>query len=629
MLAAAVCLAWVASPGADAARHREVHVDARRGDDRAGDGSASKPWRTLGVAAARMRAGDTCLVRAGVYRETVRPGDGQTFRACPGERAVVSGCDVVGDWREGAGGVVTAAVARSVRQVFVEDVRLPKARHPDDDGDMHDNADWAPTHAERGRPAGTGSGTVTFRDGLDGRSFDGGFFTGMNGRNPFQANMGRIVRTDGDTLHCDRTNLRWHRSRPGEFDGAGRGYVTDHLNALDAPGEWHWQDGTLHLMPPDAAAFAAARTEARVRLYGFDCSGRKDVTVAGLVFRAASALLDGCEGCVIDRCEFTDVSPWGRHFDRRPNGDPERYTYGNPQDGTAGIYLNGTGNAIRHCRVARGWGALVTVRGTGNAVEDNVIEDANWQCREFAVNVVVNGEGHRVVGNTLRTSTAMLVALIDVDRLPTTATLVRGNDCRDYGHVMLDGGTAAIYHNGNDDLGGAEFSHNLIADNRTDNQRVSCGIYLDDGSCNVRVHHNVFLGGGRTRCGLFTHRGDQRMLVHNNTFWGQTQGAWVSAVWEGRRDAATMAYRNNLSGGPGFVAQGVAGDVTRDHNRTHVPATEFVDAADGDLRLRPTARRSIDRGAQVVGAEPVADGEPDLGAYELGADRPSGVEPPR
>lgn len=613
-------------PGVIAAPdRREVYVDVRQGNDQTGTGSMKSPWKSVRYAATRMNSGEVCILREGVYRETIVPKDGQEFRAFGKETVVITGCDVVGNWKVGEDGISTAPVVRPVSQVFLDGERMHKARYPDEDGDMSNTADWAETVAERGRPSRNGSAEVVFTAGLGGKSFEGGFFSGLNGRNPYQANMGRIVRTEGDRLFCEETNLRWHRSRPGEFEGKGRGYITDHMDALTSPKEWHWEKGALHLIPPQGKTLAEKSVEARVRLYGFDCSNRKRVSIKGLVFRAASVLMDGSEGCLIADCTLTDVSPWGRFFDRRPHGDPEHYTYGNPEDGTAGIYIAGSRNTIRRCRVSRGWGALITVRGSENTVENNIVEEANWQCREFAVNIVVNGSNHRIARNTVRGSTAMLIVMIDIDRVPTVAPVISRNDCRDYGRIMLDGGTAAIYFNGNDDMGGGEISHNFIADNRTVNQRVSCGIYLDDGANNVRVHHNVVDGGGLNRCGLFTHRGNKRMAVFHNTFWGHRDGGWVSAVWEGTRDSSTMVYRNNLSGGKGFVAKGVPGLITLDHNRNDVPASEFADVLALDFTLAPGSA-SIDAGAPAEDMAGVRDGKPDVGAFERGAPWSAGVD---
>ncbi len=621
-----VVMAMLGTRSVAAPSGHEVYVDARHGDDRSGSGTLESPWKTLQFAAARMKVGAECMIREGVYREMVTPRDGQVFRAYRGERVVISGCDVVTVWQKSRGGVRTASLAASALQVFVDGERMHKARFPDEDGDMYNTVDWAETVAERARPGGTGRGEVTFTAGLEGKSFNGGFFTGLNGKNAYQANMGRILGTEGSTIVCDHTNLRWYRSRPGQFEGKGRGYITDHLNTLSTAKEWHWQDGFLHLIPPNGKPLEERTVEARTRLWGFDCSGRKGVRLEGLAFRAASVLMDGSTDCVIDGCEFTYVSPWGRFFDMHSGGDPEHYSYGCPEDGTSGITISGSGNAIRNCRVARGWGALITVRGKRNTVENNLVEEANWQCREFAVNIIVNGQRHRILRNTVRKSTAMLIVMIDIDRVPTTTPLIKLNDCRDYGYIMLDGGTAAIYQNGNNDLAGAEVSYNFITDNRTTNQRVSSGIYFDDGAYDFRVHHNVILGGGRTRCGLFTHRGNREMLVYNNTFWGQRQGGWISAVWKGQRDSETMIYRNNLSSGQGFVAHGVKGTITQDHNREDVPEDEFVDVKGLDFQIRSASSPSVNAGVLIEGGMKVFDGKPDLGAYERGVHWKAGAD---
>ncbi len=134
-------------------------------------------------------------------------------------------------------------------------------------------------------------------------------------------------------------------------------------------------------------------------------------------------------------------------------------------------------------------------------------------------------------------------------------------------------------------MGGAEISHNYIADNRATNQRVSCGIYLDDGSSNVRVHDNIIVGSVETRCGLFTHKGNKQIDVFNNTFWGQKEAGWLSAVWDGSRDAKTMIYRNNLASGNGFVTTGVGDSITETGNQDNVSACMFIDTTKGDFRL--------------------------------------------
>jgi len=82
------------------------HVDGGAGQD-ANDGrTESTAWATIQRAADVLQPGQTVCIRAGVYRETVRPPRGGqpgariTFRAAPGDdgRVVISGADPLTGW---------------------------------------------------------------------------------------------------------------------------------------------------------------------------------------------------------------------------------------------------------------------------------------------------------------------------------------------------------------------------------------------------------------------------------------------------------------------------------------------------------------------------------------------------
>lgn len=81
----------------------DIHV-AVTGDD-AHDGSASRPLKTISMAAMRAQPGDVITVHEGVYRERIDPPRGGTsdkerivFRAAPGEEVVIKGSEVVTGW---------------------------------------------------------------------------------------------------------------------------------------------------------------------------------------------------------------------------------------------------------------------------------------------------------------------------------------------------------------------------------------------------------------------------------------------------------------------------------------------------------------------------------------------------
>ncbi|HET6387479.1 MAG TPA: DUF1565 domain-containing protein [Armatimonadota bacterium] len=81
------------------------YVDPRHpaASDEPGWGYPAVPLATASRACALAKAGETILLRGGVYRETLRPASGVTIRAMKGEKVTISGADLVEGWqRDGA-----------------------------------------------------------------------------------------------------------------------------------------------------------------------------------------------------------------------------------------------------------------------------------------------------------------------------------------------------------------------------------------------------------------------------------------------------------------------------------------------------------------------------------------------
>ena len=100
---------WMGNPAvsgeASAPGGKEYHV-AVGGDD-AGDGSASRPLRTISAAARLAQPGDVVTVHEGVYRERVNPPRGGesdarriVYRAAPGEKVEIKGSEIVTGWEK-------------------------------------------------------------------------------------------------------------------------------------------------------------------------------------------------------------------------------------------------------------------------------------------------------------------------------------------------------------------------------------------------------------------------------------------------------------------------------------------------------------------------------------------------
>jgi len=92
MSAIGICLLCITiSVGAFA---KEYHVSIKGNDQN--EGSASKPFRTISIAAAIAQPGDVITVHEGVYRERVNSPRGGTsedkrivYQAAPGEKVVI------------------------------------------------------------------------------------------------------------------------------------------------------------------------------------------------------------------------------------------------------------------------------------------------------------------------------------------------------------------------------------------------------------------------------------------------------------------------------------------------------------------------------------------------------------
>jgi alpha-N-arabinofuranosidase len=81
----------------------EYHVSIK--GDGAGDGSSSKPFRTISEAAQVAQPGDVITVREGTYRERIDPPRGGesdekriTYQSAPGEKVVITGAEPVKGW---------------------------------------------------------------------------------------------------------------------------------------------------------------------------------------------------------------------------------------------------------------------------------------------------------------------------------------------------------------------------------------------------------------------------------------------------------------------------------------------------------------------------------------------------
>ena len=497
------------------------------GDDR-NDGSRAAPFRTISRAADRMKPGDTCLVRRGTYRETVRPahsgkpGMPVVFRNWPGERPLVLGTDPVTGWIRTGKNRWSASMAWDLgnhNQVFINGKPGYEARWPS--RKSADPLEWEGVPYERGS-----DNSVIVCRYLPGhpRDFWKGAVIWVLGGNKWTSWSSRVTgsRAGGEKIRIAgppaqgsaRTNMS--PSHPG----GGRFYLVGKKAHMNVPEEWFLDASArkLHICVKPEADPNSMRIEAKRRDYAFDLNGRDHIHVIGMDIRGASVRMEECS-----RCMLRDIRA---HWIAHTRGGDTAYSLNE----TLGISVEGHHNTVRDSEIAYSAGNGIVLRGYRNSVINCWIHHTDYTGSYDAPVKAIGREmliSHNTINDTGR----------DCIRPIGQAHIIQYNNIFNMGRICRDlGGTYVATSDG----GGTEIHHNWIHADRP--QRQQKGVYLDNYTSFYLVYCNVIWNMGMHDIQL--NRPSLFNMVVNNTGTG-TFGSW------GRWTTDWMygcAYVNNAVG---------------------------------------------------------------------------------
>ncbi|PIX46741.1 MAG: hypothetical protein COZ57_10425 [Armatimonadetes bacterium CG_4_8_14_3_um_filter_66_20] len=536
----------------------DCHVSPTGNDANTGTGPEDgKALRTLQAGVDKLQPGDTLLVHGGVYRETVtfprsgEPGKPITVKAADGEEVTVTGCDPVTGWTKQEGNLWKAPMPWTLglgrNQVFAGGAVLIEARFPNEPDPglgmyVSDLSPLWPTFGEFSIPDPKGSPGRLVSKLLDGQPDDywkGACYYGVHYEG-WSAQTGIIESSkSGEITVGDRTRTWWFGPAygGGYKPEEGRGMIVGHMHALDAPGEWVWQDDTLYLIPTGGGE--PTSVEAKRRQLVFDLSGQEQIRIEGLTIRAASMRLEGSANCVIDRCDLSYIS----HFTRF-------YAIGQIEDGRdtiksgeTGIFVGGHDNSFLNCSVRFSAGAGFYLRGYHHTIHNCLIDEIDYTSHYLNAitdavsdfgdyeNMLVGG--HVITYNTMRnagrhffnfygngTSTASR------DRAPMDymATLFAHNHLYNGMLETKDAGLLTGYYSSGGTLDGlnSQVCYNVLHDSY-DLAAMRWGVlgivYLDAGTCDVDLHHNLLWAApGSLQRGLWYNTMCVDVHEHDNVF---------------------------------------------------------------------------------------------------------------
>jgi hypothetical protein len=575
-------------------------------------GTQALPFRSVQRCADVATAGDSCVLRAGTYRETVRPANSGNssapvrFISFAGEIATISGADPISNWQLETGSVYRANIILPIaqaassgflaNQLFANGDMLPQARYP--------NAalPFDPLSAPMANSGASLNGNVMTLTNSDIPTIGGGWngaiiwgtewFVSRTATVTASAS-GQLTATNTDASNWTRAPFWWT--------------LTGARGALDAPGEWHYDAATQSVFLWSPNAGAPLGIEAKQRNLAFDLAGRSHIQIENIRLFAASITTDNqSQSVVIDGLRAKYLS----HYLTLPDLPPSEIQPGTDGFGLigahihdSGLLLQGSGHTLKNSKLSVSAGNLLLLRGSQHLIENNIFEDANYQS-SYAAAIQVAGSGHRIVRNTLRRAAR---SAINIDwkltGLNASDIEIAYNDISAFGTRSTDLG--AIYVCCYTNMQNSRIHHNVIRNGYGFSQFWGTrGIYLDIASgFNATIDHNLIyeidFSADNFNASIGTDRGQVR--VYNNTFVGPAELA------------QGVEARNNI------IRSSATITATVQSNNVLGSDPVFVDAAARNYGLQATSP-AVDAGVVIPG---ITDGfvgaAPDIGAFERGA----------
>jgi len=591
-------------------------------------GTKKAPFATISKAATILKEGDTCFIRAGIYRETVVPqnsgsqGKPIVFTSDGCVDVIISGADEANDgWTVYSGNIYQKAIELPVKgyadaitgnssllanQVFVEGKMMIEARWPNisDSDDLLNRADFATVPKD----GWLNSEISTLMDNnipnipggwTDGTIWIIGWYV-ANTRNIIASSAGQIKfpLVVGDEFHDSY-------------------YLTGRLGALDTKNEWFYDGTKLYLWAPDGGM--PSNVEVKMRNYAFDLSNKSYIKISNIsVFAATITTNSNSTNILLDRMNLKYVS----HFVTLPSV-PEEYlrlyslqnevTHSHFHD--SGVRLMGTNCIIQNSIIQFSAGHGIVLGGPRCAAENNLVHDISYG-GTYACGIIPsrNNAQQAILHNTIyRTGRA------GIDGIGSNKD-IGYNDIYDFGLINTDLG--AIYSANDQDLSGSRIHHNWFHDAKNDVSHrypVGAGIYLDQNAKPVQIDHNVFWNNNKNDIRIQQDSAPYNK-IYNNTMASHPPDFWHSF------HIYSISYpdyvRNNIYCSDIRPNTPDKSEITSETN----PLFIKPEAGGLGFRLQPGSP-AIDRGEVIYG---VTDGykgnAPDAGAYEFnGLDWKAGV----
>ncbi|MFD2115756.1 S-layer homology domain-containing protein [Paenibacillus yanchengensis] len=641
------------------------YVSAEEGDDDndglsvTPGGNNSGPFKTIQKAADVAVAGDTVFIRGGVYEEEVIPKNSGTannrivFEPYNKEKVTISGADWIddADWKLYKDNIYEVDIELPVEnysntgifanQIFVNGEMMTEARYPNNTGTL-----MKPTLAlaEAGSTSTANVGGTVKDSKLPSGDLKGAIF--------YHLSYGKWVSQTGEVTSNKEGEFDFVKAA---YDNGNVGvippnwgsnyfthyYLTGKMLFLDTAKEWFYNgevENKLYLWAPDGES--PSKVQVKMRNNAFDLSDRQYITIKNVNILASTIATNAnSSNNVIDGIDAKYIS----HFVTQPS-DPS-LSYGGiyiSHSGDTGIILNGENNEIRNSKIAYSAGNGIALVGKGGKAINNYIHDVNYT-GTYTAGISADNDNIIISRNTIfNTARDGIRFGDDVIGSHFNNSEISYNDISNYGMTNED--LAGLYVCCDVDGSGTEVKYNYIHDDQTQYFGYGNGIYIDNGSNNFKLHHNVLYNIQSEAIFLNrTHRGGIPIVAHNEVY----NNTMLSRFKVHNLDSNIV--RNNIMVDKPFIVDGstqsnnllVGTAIMTRTNGVGLPLTNgttkidrlldvgFINSESNDFRLRED---SIAQGLGIpipgITDATTEDGKTYVGAYGVGDDWIPGYQIP-
>ena len=524
------------------------YVSNSIGDDNS-DGSIDSPFETIGKAISEIDAGDTVIIRGGLYHEEILIDNLNSSISSPtliksfdGETVVIDGTiEILGQWNDDNSNSsikVVNGIDDQITQLFVGNEQMVMARWPNaqfNDQSIFDKHNWA--------------------EGDESTSQDGQLYIDESKNDPGLIDLTNSIGIlNVGSFKTFTKRITNHTIQNGndliEYDGNfGDSFKTKHhyfffegkKELIDVQNEWFLdqENEMLFVFPPNGVDLNNTSVRGKVRDYSVLIDNSSHVKIEGLTFFGTTFKADRSDNITIYNCNFYYPS-----HSRRMLGYSFLEGALPTIMGTSG-YGNNTKNSIdrvnnstiEKCLFINSEGEGLIIRGNNNKVLNSYFKNIDWSATELdglMVTINVDGSNNEFSFNEIYNTGASATVW------PGEESIFSYNVVSNTGLAQSDG---AVFQGTKNTVAKSVVHHNFVYDTEKYAFRYDApgGNAEEAGSYGV-MHHNI----ADNTMGLMI-KGNNQIIANNTVINSIKNRNDIIILAEDCSNNNTWLY-NNLAG---------------------------------------------------------------------------------